>query len=287
MHSPGARRALPPWRAGRRHRGARGKAMSTFTDYLTIANNLGRYQTMTAADPTVAQATKYFQANIGRITTVDQFVNNKRIFDYAMTAFGLSDMTYAKSLIKQVLQQGVTDSGALANKLNNPKILALAQAFNFALYGSSTTQTIAATSDVVNKYVMQTLETNQGSKSEGVQLALYFQENASKISDGYSILADSSLLKVVQTTLGLSSYTSMANIDVQAAQFDKLLNYSDFQDSTKVRNFLERFTAQYDLANPSSSTTIVSALQTRSGSGGTASFSADLLMSMQNLKLGG
>jgi hypothetical protein len=260
--------------------------MGTFTDYLTIANNLNRYQTMTAADPTVAQATKYFQDNIGQIKTVDQFVNNKRLFTYAMTAFGLSDMTYAKSLIKKVLEQGTTSSSALANKLNNPKILALAKAFNFKLYGADTTQTIAATSDVVYKYVMQKLETNEGNKNAGVQLALYFQQNASKITSGYSILADSSLLKVVQTTLGISSYTSTENVDRQAAQFDKLLKYSDFSDSNKVRKFLERFTAQYDAANPSASaSTIVSAV--RSSSSTSVSFSVDLLMSLQNLKRGG
>lgn len=260
--------------------------MSTFTDYLTIANNLSRYQTMTAADPTVAQATKYFQDNIAQIKTVDQFVNNKRIFTYAMTAFGLSDMTYAKSLIKKVLEQGTTSSGALANTLNNPKILALAEAFNFQLYGADTTHTIAATSDVVNKYVMQTLETNAGNKNAGVQLALYFQQNASKITSGYSILADPNLLKVVQTTLGISSYTSVENVDRQAAQFDKLLKYSDFQDPAKVRNFLERFTAQYDVANPGvSASPLVSALG--SGSSASVGFSVDLLMSLQNLKLGG
>jgi hypothetical protein len=260
--------------------------MSTFTDYLTIANNLGRCQTMTAADPTVAQASKYFQDNIAKIKTVDQFVNNKRIFTYAMTAFGLSDMTYAKSLIKQVLEQGTMSSGALANTLNNPKILALAKAFNFPLYGADTTQTIAATSDVVNKYVMQTLETNAGNKNAGVQLALYFQQNASKITSGYSILADPNLLKVVQTTLGISPYTSVENVDRQAAQFDKLLKYSDFSDPAKLRNFLERFTAQYDVANPGvSASPLVSALS--SGSGASVGFSVDLLMSLQNLKLGG
>ena len=105
--------------------------MGTFTDYMTIASNLSRYQTMTADDPTVAQATKYFQANIGSITTPAQLVNNTRIFNYVMNAFGLGDMTYAKSLIQKVLEQGTTSSTALANTLNNPNILALAQAFNF------------------------------------------------------------------------------------------------------------------------------------------------------------
>jgi len=264
--------------------------MSTFTTYLSIANNLGRYQTMTADDPTVAQATNYFQANIGKITSPEQFVNNSRLFNYAMTAFGLSDMTYAKALIKKVLEQGISQSTALANTLDNPKILALAQAFNFAQDGASTTQTTAATSDVVSKYVMQTLETNQGTQNPGVQLALYFQQNASKITDGYSILADAKLLTVAQTTLGISSYTSAENIDLQAKQLDSMLDYSDFQKPSYVENFLERFSAQYDLNNGTSSagsatSDIVSPLLTASSS--TTSFSADLLMSLQNFKLGG
>jgi hypothetical protein len=265
--------------------------MSTFSTYLSIANNLSRYQTMTAADPTVAQATAYFQANIGDITTVDQFVNNSRIFNYAMTAFGLGDMTYARNLIKQVLEQGTSSSTALANTLENPKILAFAQAFNFDLYGTSTTRTTAATSNVVGNYVMQTLESNQGAQDPGVRLALYFQQNASKITNGYSILADKNLLTVAQTTLGISSYTSVENIDQQAKQFDGLLTYSDFQKPSYVLNFLERFSAQYDLNNASSSTSgsatsnLVSPLL--AGASSTTSFSTELLMSIQNLRLGG
>ena len=69
-----------------------------------------------------------------------------------MTAFGLSDMTYAKGLIKQVLQQGVSSATALANTLGNPNILALAKAFNFAANGASTTSSAAASTDVVNNY---------------------------------------------------------------------------------------------------------------------------------------
>jgi hypothetical protein len=260
--------------------------MSTFTTYLTIANNLSRYQKMTAADPTVTQATKYFQANIGKITSADQFVKNTRLFNYAMTAFGLSDMTYAKTLIKKVLEQGTSQSTALANKLNNPKILALAQAYNFAVTGASTTQTTAATTDVVSKYVMQALETNQGTQYPGVQLALYFQQNASKITNGYTILADSKLLSVVQTTLGISAYTSAENIDTQAKHFDRLLTYSDFKTPQKLQNFLERFTAQYDLANPTATTSNAANL-INLATGATSGFSTDLLMSLQTFKLGG
>ena len=211
--------------------------MSTFTDYMTIASNLSRYQTMTADDPTVAQATNYFRAKIGSITTPAQLVNNTRIFNYVMNAFGLGNMTYAKSLIQKVLEQGTTSPTALANTLNNPNILALAQAFNFQDNGASTTQAAAATTDVVNQYVMQTLEASQGQQNPGVQLALYFQQNASKITDGYSILADKNLLTVVQTTLGISPYTAAENIDLQARQLDKLLNYYRFSEPDQGGEF--------------------------------------------------
>jgi hypothetical protein len=252
---------------------------------MSIANNLGRYQAMTAADPTVAQATKYFQANISSVTSPDQLVNNNRLFNYVMTAFGLSNMTYARSLIKQVLQQGTSSPTALANTLNNPNILALAKAFDFSANGATTTQTAAATTDVVNNYVMQTLEANQGTQNPGVQLALYFQQNASKITSGYSILADKNLLTVAQTALGISSYTSAENVDLQASQLDSLLTYSDFQNPAKVQTFLGRFAAQYDFNNPSASVPSTSALNLTSGT--STGFSTSLLMSIQNLKLGG
>src|SRR6185437_3243456 len=140
---------------------------------------------------------------------------------YAMTAYGLGDMTYAKGMMKKVLEQGVDSSKALANTLNNPKIKAFATAFNFAANGAATTQSPTLLTDVVNSYVQQTLDKNAGQQNPGVQLALYFQQNASKITNVYSILADKSMLTVVQTALGISPLTSAENIDVQAKMLEK------------------------------------------------------------------
>ena len=53
-------------------------------------------------------------------------VNNPRLFSYAMTAFGLGDRLYAKALMTQVLQQGVGDAKALANKLNDRRFREMA-----------------------------------------------------------------------------------------------------------------------------------------------------------------
>jgi len=101
----------------------------------------------------VSVATKYFEDNIGKVTSANAFVSNTRLFDYAMTAFGLGDMSYAQGLMKQVLSQGVRSSTALANTLPNPNILAFAKAFDFADYGSGTTASPLLVADVENRYL--------------------------------------------------------------------------------------------------------------------------------------
>ena len=226
--------------------------MTTLSSYLPIANNLAKWQQITAAEPQNATQTSYFQANIGSVTNASDFVNNTRLFSYAMTAFGLGDMTYAKGMMLKVLQEGVSSSSALANTLDNPQILAFAKAFDFADNGTSTTSSASLVSSVVSQYTENALETEQGQQDPGVQLALYFQQHAPQATDVYSILGDKNLLTVVQTALGISPYTSAEPIDQQATLLSAQLNLSDFQNPTKLQNFIERFAAMYD-ANSSSS----------------------------------
>ena len=225
---------------------------TTLSSYLTVANNLAKWQAYTAQTPAVQTATQYFQKNIGTVTSAQELIDNPRLFDYAMSAFGLSDMTYAKGLMEKVLQQGVTSSTALANTLNNQNIRAFAKAFDFADNGSTTTSSASLVDQVVNKYVENSLEVSQGQQDPGVQLALYFQANAPNITSVYGILADKSLLTVVQTALGISPMTGLEPIDTQAQMLESKLNLSDFQNPTKLRNFIERFAAEYDANNNSS-----------------------------------
>ena len=171
---------------------------TTLSAYLTVANNLSQWRTITAKNPAVQTATQYFENNIGNVTSAQQLVDNPRLFNYAMSAFGLSDMTYAKGLMEKVLQQGVTSSTALANTLDNTNILAFAKAFDFVDNGSATTASSGLVEQVVNKYVENSLETSQGQQDPGVQLALYFQAQAPNVTSVDQILADKNLLSVVR-----------------------------------------------------------------------------------------
>ncbi|MFY9656683.1 MAG: DUF1217 domain-containing protein [Methylocystis sp.] len=270
---------------------------TTLSAYLTVANNLSQWRTITAKNPAVQTATQYFENNIGNVTSAQQLVDNPRLFNYAMSAFGLSDMTYAKGLMEKVLQQGVTSSTALANTLDNTNILAFAKAFDFVDNGSATTASSGLVEQVVNKYVENSLETSQGQQDPGVQLALYFQAQAPNVTSVDQILADKNLLSVVQTALGVSPLTSAESLDTQANMLSSNLKLSDFQDPAKLQEFIERFCAQYDANNnapgattSSASTTTLSTaslFQTASSAGyGFIEINPSTLLSVDNAGLG-
>jgi hypothetical protein len=258
--------------------------LSTTAYYLSVAKNLTKSQATTAAEPQVATATQYFEANIGNVKTVSDLLNNSKLYNYVMTAFGLSDMTYAKGLITKVLEGGVSSSTALANTLNDPRYKALATAFNFAANGTATTSSSTTVQTTVSNYVEQTLENNVGKTSPGTQLALYFQRVAPTITSTYGILADSQLLTVVQTALNLSPSMGLENIDTEANALSKLVNVSDFQNPAKLQSFIERFTANYDLNNTTTPTPANALMVTSSSTPGVSS---SLLLSLANLKMGG
>ena len=265
--------------------------VSTLGFYLQITSNETKWQNLTAAEPEVKQETAYYEAHIGDVKTPADLVNNYQLFSYVLTAYGLGDQTYAKALFQKVLEQGTGSTSDLAYTLNNPNILALAQTFNFATNGASTTSSNAVLSDVVSKYVEQTMESDQGQSDPGVQLALYFQQHASSITSAYNILADKNLLTVVQTALGISNYTSEEPIDTQEKLISNQLDVSDFKDPKKLQSFIEKFCAMYDINNPNATSSdnsdVPNALLYEGSSSSGGGFSSSLLNSMQGVNLTG
>lgn len=219
---------------------------NTTTTYLSIENNLARYQKVEAQKPAVKTATDYYNANIGKVTTAAQLVGNYRLLSYALHAYGLGDQINNKALITKVLQQGVTNPQALANTLPNGNWRKFAAAFNFAATGASSPTSAASVSTTNNAYVEQQLEADQGASNPGVQLALYFQRVAPTVTNSYGVLGDKNLLETVQTIFNLPATASASQIDKEAVAIGKLAPVADLQNPTKLKQLVERFTAQYD-----------------------------------------
>jgi hypothetical protein len=263
--------------------------LSTIADYQRISKDMVRSLSITAKKPDVSRETTYYLANIGKVTTVDDFLKDYRLFSYAMKAYGLSDMTYAKAFMRKVLTEGTSSSTSFANKLSDPRYKDFANAFNFAALGDKATQASAAQNGTATLYVQQTMEQDAGDQNEGVRLALYFTRKASSITNSYQILADKALTQVVQTALGLSPTISSADIDKQATMLSKMLTFSDFQDPAKVSRFAQRFAAMWDASQASndiSNGTSNNPALILIGQATSTGMDSDMLTKLQNIRFG-
>ena len=220
---------------------------TTTSAYLSVSQNLARYQAMTAAEPAEKTATAYYEANIGKVTSVRDLVDNYRLLSYALDAYGLGDQINNTALITKVLEGGVSNPKSLANTLSDSRWKAFATAFDFVGQGAASVSSASAVKTTTTDYDEQRLESDQGSQDVGVELALYFQRVAPSVTSEYGILADPNLLEVVQTVFGLSANASKSSIDAEANALSKLMPLSDLQDAQKLQGLTERFTAMYDL----------------------------------------
>lgn len=253
------------------------------TAYKNMTTNQTRSLQQVASQPATAREIAYFKANIGNIKTVDQFVANTRIFNFAMQAFGLSDMTYAKAFMKKALNGGVSDSASFANKLTDTRFRNFVSTFNFAAYGEDTTSTTAVTQGTVDRYTENALEMQAGKQSDGLRLALNFKAQIGSVSSIYGILGNAALYQVVRTTLGLPQALSSVDIDKQAKIIGDKFNLADMKDPKKLDTFITRFVATSDMQNTDTSSAATGSVASLFTSGATG-VDVNTLLALQSIK---
>lgn len=258
--------------------------LTTSASYRVITDNLTRSLEAAADKPQVARETAYYLESIENVKSIDDFLANDRLYRYAMKAFGLEEMTYAKAFMRKVLTEGIAESDSFANTLADNRYRDFADTFNFAQYGTATTVFDVTRQGTVDRYVRQTLEEDAGSQDEGVRLALYFGRKAADLEGPYNVLADAALLKVVQTAFDLPATMSLLDIEKQAEMISLRLDIEDLKEPEKLASFLRRFTNLWDVANPKAGASVPSLVV---GQPIEAGIGGDLLASLQNLKLGG
>lgn len=229
--------------------------LSTVASYKLLTQNIDKSLARVRAAPEVQRETDYYMATIGKIKTIEDFLANDRVFAYAMKAFGLKDMIYAKAFVKKVLTDGIDSANSFTNQLTDPRFKELATAFNFKSLGTTTTIFERTQKGVVDKYLQVQLEEQAGSSNEGVRLALYFRRKAPDITSAYSILGDSALYKVAQVALGLTASSNAGNLDMQAEIIKNKIDLENLDDPAVLNKFLTRFTTLWEVKNGTATAT--------------------------------
>jgi hypothetical protein len=256
--------------------------LTTYFNYQLIMKDVGKALERTEKEPSVKRETEYYLANISKVKTIEEFVKDTRLFNYAMKAHGLGDMSYAKAFMVKAMKEGIADKDSFANKLTDKRYQEFVKTFDFESFGEVTTIRTRAQQGTVDMYMRQTLEENAGKQNEGVRLALYFERKAKGLTNFYQILADPALSRVLRTALSLPDSFAGSDIDAQVKFFEKKLDIKDLSDPKKLSSFLQRFTSLWDLSNPTQSPQgSMSVLFARPAEYGV---STNLLFSIQSLR---
>lgn len=231
---------------------------------------------------------KYYSGEIEKIKTLDQLLSNRRLVDFMLVAAGLDPEKVTTDYVRKMFASDFNDPNSFINKEPDTTIYKeLVSSYNFDSEGNLARpglgiQTKRGLLETEDLYLNQTLEQQKGEDNAGVRLALYFRRQATGINTAYDLLADSALLQVIQTTFSIPEEMSSADVDVQYAYINRVLDVEDLQDPDKLEKLLLRFTALYDVEN---NVDVSGAQMILSGGGG--GISADTLFSLSQLRLGG
>jgi hypothetical protein len=258
--------------------------LSTSATYRLIMRDLDRSLERAAAEAPVALETRYYLDRIGNVKSIDDLIGDRRLFAFAMKAFGLEDMTYARAFMRKILTEGIADPKSFANRLADDRFIEFAKTFNFAALGEVTTAGSDARQGVADRYLRQTLEAEAGDDNQGVRLALYFQRKAGDVTSVYDLLADPALWQVMKTAYGFPTEMANADIEKQAAAVLAQVPIADLKDPAKLDRLIARFAAAWDATQAVTNDPTLLLFADRSTA---QSVDLDLIMTLTSLKHGG
>lgn len=216
-----------------------------------------------AKDPAQARDIAYFRDTIATVTTAADLVSDFRLLRVALGAFGLQDDLPNRAFIRKVLEEPVSDDGALVNRLADKRYRAFSEAFGFDGPLPPRTALPSFAGSILARHERQSFELAVGEQSEDMRLALTAQRElpelaARGLSDttGWlSVLGNAPLRKVFETAFGLPAAVGTLDLDRQVKAFrqgaERVLGTPDFaafSDPDHVEGLIRSFTFRAEAA---------------------------------------
>ena len=199
----------------------------------------------------------YFRAKIGKITTAEQLVNDRRLLKVALGAFGLDNDIGNKFFIRKVLEDGTLTPGALANRLADKQYQKLSASFGFGDFAVPSTKLSDFPDKILTAYRARQFEAAVGEQNPDLRLALNVQRElpgiaaksgSSENSKWFTVMGNVPLRRVFEKALGLPSSLGVLDLDKQLEAFKAKAKsqlgsdaIAQFTDPAKVEGLVRRF----------------------------------------------
>lgn len=175
----------------------------------------------------VVRSTDAFRERIGEITTAEDLVADRELLSVALGAFGLDDDINNSFFIRKILEEGTTDSDALANKLSDSRYADFSEAFGFGEAVPPRTGLPSFADEIIERYEAEQFEIAVGEQNNDLRIALNLNTALDDIVEGsttndarwFSMMGNTALRTTFETALGFPSSFGTVDIDQQLVQF--------------------------------------------------------------------
>lgn len=223
--------------------------ISTYLSYRSYAADLTKSMARLSTSTVVAREAQFFKDNIGSVKSVDDFLKNTRVFNYAMKAYGLEDMAGSKAFMRKVLQSDINDDKSFVRALTDTRFLTFAKAFNFSTNGTVAASPIIAMNaddqdDTIGLYSQQRINKGATAATE----AQYYQSTIGLVGSVDDLLANERLLNYALDSVGLDPKI-MSNTTLRAVLTSDLLDpdsYANQLPDTRYRDLAAAFSFSAD-----------------------------------------
>jgi hypothetical protein len=236
--------------------------LSGFTGWSFLKRTMARQQVAQQAAPAQQRDEAYFRGKIGKVTTAEQLVSDKRLLRIALTAFGLEGDLNSTAFVRKVLEGGTLKEGSLANKLADKQYQKFSSAFGFGDYSVPRTKISTFPDEILSAFRARSFETAVGDQNNTYRLALNAEREVAAVAAGsssdnakwYTILGNQPLREVFQTALGLPKSFASIDIDQQlsvlksrtAAAFGAE-TVSQFKDPARMEALVRRYITRAEM----------------------------------------
>ncbi|KZK84253.1 hypothetical protein PsAD13_02292 [Pseudovibrio sp. Ad13] len=215
--------------------------MDTNLRFSMLNRDLPSAMDRTSKDPIVAREIQYYEENFSKVETVDDLLNDYRLYTFVMKTMGLEDMSYARGMVRQVLVGGTEDEDALANTLNDTRFKDLAEAFPFNENG-----TIKGKFDWSDEFLDEKIVryTNvPGKEIEDVdRLVDYYQRKIQRdVLFTTQLLADPALYEVVSVAYDVPSEIINGPKNERIAWFEENIDIDELKKPSELKDAVEKY----------------------------------------------
>lgn len=173
-----------------------------------------------------------FKKSVGKLSTVDDLLKDRKTLTFVLSAFGLESEVNNPGKLKAILNSDPDDINSFANRLSDSRFGELAAFVSAPAFGLKNLTVSDKQTQLIDKFLTNGFEQSLAAQNPAARDALFFLRRINSVENTFEILGDLPLRSIVTTALNLPAEIARQSVDKQAALIEAKFKLDNFKTSS-------------------------------------------------------